>query len=467
MPASTMSSSADIYRLAFHASSIPMAISTIAEGRYIDINRAGTQALGVSREELIGRTSLEIGIYSDPTVRETIRTRVLEGNTNSAHDLEIRRVDGRNINTLMYYDVLNDGDVRWLTSGIDVTHLKEVEAALRETALRFRTYVENANDIIYELTPTGVFTYVSPNWSVLLGHDTSEVVGRAFDEFVHPDDLPACHLFLAQIYRDGKSDKSVTYRVLHKDGLWRLHCSNASLIASSDERNFSYIGIGRDISEQTRLRLELEMLNITSHREEERLAIARDLHDDLSQELTGLHIELASLSRTAADPDMRHRLSFLKDGLGQTIASVRGILAELRSDILDEMGLEGAVCWLAQTLRQKKGITCHIAVTLGTFEPSPMVAIAAYRIIQEALNNVGRHSRATVVRVSLQGTAELLKISVTDNGVGITDNLDETTLHYGIAGMKERARLCSGTLEVHRPKKGGTVLIATLRKENQ
>ena len=91
-----------------------------------------------------------------------------------------------------------------------------------------------------------------------------------------------------------------------------------------------------------------------------------------------------------------------------------------------------------------------------------VVAIAAYRIIQEALNNVGRHSCATSVRVSLLGTRELLRITVTDNGIGLTDHSGYDTGHYGISGMKERVRLCGGTFELFCPQEGGTSLVVTL-----
>lgn len=448
----------NIYRKVFHASSIPMAISTVAEGRYVDINESGARVCGMNREEMIGRTSVEIGIYADPSLREAIRRQVCAGGSINSVELNMSGQDGASIPSIMYFDLLDDRKQLWLTSGIDISRQKSVENELRASEERFRQYVEHANDIIYSLTSEGIFTYVSPNWTEYLGHPVEEVVGRSFEYFVHPDDIDACHSFLEQIIARGKSERSIPYRVLHKNGTWRLHSSNASMI-SDGATGHLFIGIARDMTDQYRIERELEALRIASQREEERIAIARDLHDDLSQELTGLHIELASLSRTAPELETRRRLTAMKDDLGKTISTVRGILAELRSDLLEELGLEGTVRWLVRNLRQKSGMTCRIEYNPGLFVPSPMVAIAAYRIIQEALNNIVRHSRATSVRVRLHGSIDRIRITITDNGVGMPEVCPG---HYGITGMKERARLCGGTLEFSKPSGGGTKIVATL-----
>jgi signal transduction histidine kinase len=269
---------------------------------------------------------------------------------------------------------------------------------------------------------------------------------------------------LEQIIARGKSERSIPYRVLHKDGTWRMHSSNASMI-SDGATGHSFIGIARDMTDQYRIERELEALRVAGQREEERIAIARDLHDDLSQELTGLHIELASLSRTAPEFETRRRLTAMKEELGNTIASVRGILAELRSDVLDELGLEGSVRWLLRNLRRKSGMICRLDYSPELFTMSPMVALAAYRIIQEALNNVVRHSCANSVRVRIMGNNDQLRITVSDNGVGMPEGQDADAGHYGIAGMRERARLCGGSLQFTKSKSGGTKVLAMLPAE--
>ncbi len=134
----------------------------------------------------------------------------------------------------------------------DLEALKRRIAELEASERRFRSLVENANDLLYSLTPEGIFTYVSPNWPELLGHDPSEVVGRSFEPFVHPEDVGACRAFLEKILTTGKKQQGVRYRVRHKDGRWRCHVSNASPIRDEDGTVTAYFGIARDVTDRMR-----------------------------------------------------------------------------------------------------------------------------------------------------------------------------------------------------------------------
>jgi PAS domain S-box-containing protein len=132
----------------------------------------------------------------------------------------------------------------------DMAHQLDVRGrSLQESEQRFRSFVENANDIVFALAPTGVFTYVSPNWTEAFGHDVSEVIGEPFAPFVHPDDVPGCHAFLKLVIETGEKKSGVEYRVRHKNGRWVWYRANGSLIRHADGNLVSFIGIGRDISE--------------------------------------------------------------------------------------------------------------------------------------------------------------------------------------------------------------------------
>ena len=113
----------------------------------------------------------------------------------------------------------------------------------------YREMVEHANDIIYTLAPDGSFTYVSPNWTEILGHDRSEVVGISFSPFVHPEDLEHCIAFLTRVFETGERQGPIEYRVQHKDGEYRYHTSNAGLLDAPDGTK-TYVGIARDITER-------------------------------------------------------------------------------------------------------------------------------------------------------------------------------------------------------------------------
>ena len=136
----------------------------------------------------------------------------------------------------------------------------EAANALKQSEERFRSFVENANDIIYSLNPDGVFTYVSPNWKEILGHNVSEVEGHNFAIFVHPDDLPGCLVFLEKALVSGEKQAGIEYRVLHKNGNWRWHTSNAAIIRDPAKNTVSFIGIARDITDRKEAEIERDNL---------------------------------------------------------------------------------------------------------------------------------------------------------------------------------------------------------------
>jgi two-component system, cell cycle sensor histidine kinase and response regulator CckA len=129
-----------------------------------------------------------------------------------------------------------------------LTQQKATLIQLSESENKYRTLVENANDIIYTLTSDGIFTYVSPNWTQLLGHEISEVEGHSFMPFVHQDDVSDCSEFLRKVFESGEKQSGVEYRVLHKNGQWLWHTSNASAKRDKDGHVTEYMGIARDIT---------------------------------------------------------------------------------------------------------------------------------------------------------------------------------------------------------------------------
>ena len=117
----------------------------------------------------------------------------------------------------------------------------------------FRHFVENANDIVYSLAIDGTFTYVSPAWTELLGHDVNEVVGHSFESFVYLEDIPVCRAFMMKTIETGEKQAGVEYRVRHKNGEWRWHTTNAAPVRDADGNIITYMGIARDITQRKRM----------------------------------------------------------------------------------------------------------------------------------------------------------------------------------------------------------------------
>ena len=135
--------------------------------------------------------------------------------------------------------------------------MKESQEMLHDAEQRLRSFVENANDVLFTLSPAGVFGYVSPQWKSAFGHELDEVIGHSFLPFVHPEDVPGCLAFLQLVLSTGKSQRDVEYRVLCKDGTYLWFSSSGALVKDPVDGALSFVGVGRDISEQKRIEAAL------------------------------------------------------------------------------------------------------------------------------------------------------------------------------------------------------------------
>lgn len=196
-------------------------------------------------------------------------------------------------------------------------------------------------------------------------------------------------------------------------------------------------------------------------RDEEAGRIARELHDELGQILTGLKIELSTVCRVCA----RDGAALGGTAVGQmgvqidrAIDSVRRISSELRPPVLDRLGLGAALDWLVRDFEAKTGLTVVLNVT-DLHEPiDPLVSTAVFRIVQEALTNVARHAAATTVGVDLVGHEDALHLTIADNGVGLGTGAAEGLHSLGILGMRERVHLLEGSFRIEGPAGSGTMI---------
>jgi signal transduction histidine kinase/DNA-binding response OmpR family regulator len=198
---------------------------------------------------------------------------------------------------------------------------------------------------------------------------------------------------------------------------------------------------------------------LQSAREEERKSVAREIHDELGQTLTAIKIELSSLLfewPRAQKPSKRaESIARLID---QTIESVRRISTELRPSILDVLGLGAAIEWAAEEFQTRTGTRCHVDLLNDAPKIDPERAIAIFRIFQEALTNIARHSNATRVDVQLAGDDASLSLEVHDNGVGASDEQLSAKGSLGILGMRERALLLGGEFLISGAPNQGTLV---------
>ena len=226
-------------------------------GKYIEVNDVACERLGYTREELMNMSVRDISV---PEALEEFQP-VMEKfspEREPSFDWIHKTKDGREIPVEISSHIFDlKGKPTVIAIARDITERKKAEEVLKESEEKFRSFVENANDIVYSLTLDGIFSYVSPNWTEILGHDLSEVVGKHFVPFVHPDDVPLCQDFLKKVIATGEKQSGVVYRVKHKDGDFRWHTSNSSPIIDNEGKVVSCLGIAHDITDRKRAEKEL------------------------------------------------------------------------------------------------------------------------------------------------------------------------------------------------------------------
>jgi signal transduction histidine kinase len=197
-------------------------------------------------------------------------------------------------------------------------------------------------------------------------------------------------------------------------------------------------------------------------REEERTRIAREVHDELGQALTGLKLQLTWLnSRLPKDTStMREKANAMSAQIDQTIQTVRRIATALRPGVLDSAGLLAALEWQANEFEKQTGIQCRVHAAIPDTLWDEDLNTAFFRIFQETLTNIIRHAKATQVKVQLSEAGRDFMLEVKDNGRGISEAEIRNTTSIGLLGMRERAGLLGGTVTWRgQPGRGTTVTV--------
>ncbi len=257
-------------------------------------------------------------------------------------------------------------------------------------------------------------------------------------------------------------------RATHADLERRVQQRTSALLEEIAERKRAEEELRESREQLRQLAAKLERV-----REEERTRIAREIHDELGQALTAVKLDLSSLKRLCerkgsrkgsrqAHPDaLLERLGAMASLVDQTVQIVRRISTELRPAVLDSLGLAAAVEWQAQDFERRTDIRCVFRSTLDEEPIAREVATAAFRILQETLTNVARHAEAGWVAVNLGLEDQAwLALDVTDDGRGISKEALASSKSIGLAGMRERALLLGGHVQVEgRPGQGTTVRV--------
>jgi PAS domain S-box-containing protein len=344
------------------------------------------------------------------------------------------------------------------------------ETARRESEERSRQLARATFEGI-GIAEQGRIVEVNEQLAEMHGYRPEELVGRPVTDFVAPQ---SCEQVIERI-RDGHAEP-YEHLALRKDGsTFPVEARGRMMIFRGRRVRVTAV---RDITQRQRadeeLRKSREQLRallsrLQSSREQERAHIAREIHDHLGQLLTALKLDLRGLERKIAGvPDEELRTALADKLLSarrladETIASVQKIASELRPGSLDRLGLAAAMEVEMQAFQARTAIACDWNPPPGPVALSPELATASFRIFQEILTNIARHSQATRVDARLTSDGGVLVIKATDNGIGIEQKDIENPKSLGLLGMQERAAMLGGAVAFDRNVGGGTTVTVRL-----
>ncbi|MBN1768621.1 MAG: PAS domain-containing protein [Prolixibacteraceae bacterium] len=341
--------------------------------------------------------------------------------------------------------------------GTDISEQKQAEEALRAS----KTILTKAQQI----ARVGSWEYDYQSDKMKCSDETFRIFGyqpgeveptlHLFYSMVHQDDYP---ILMADI-EDVKNKNiplNIDLRIIYPNGEQKFIHEQAEMTFDSNGLPSKWIGTVHDITQrkntEKELKKSLEQLHqLSNHieqaRENERLHIARELHDDLGQALTAVKIDLEIIKKRASDTIVKEKLEDVKSLVGDTIRTVQRITSQLRPEIIDDLGLEAAIEWYTKEFSQRYGIKTFLDIENG-INISNNDALPLFRIMQESLTNIARHAKATYIEIMLHQHDDLIQFEVIDNGVGITEDKINSKKSFGIMSMKERTTFLGGSFKI-------------------
>jgi PAS domain S-box-containing protein len=333
---------------------------------------------------------------------------------------------------------------------------------LRGADHTYRVFVERMNEGAAVLSSDHTVLHCNGRFARFLGATLQSVIGSSMLDLVWPDDHPKLDALLRRAaQRNCRGEIRLQSR---KGAPLSVHLSLNPLRL---DRTRAVCLIASDLSETKRAEQELrasteQLRNLTAHlqlvREEERARISREVHDELGQSLTAVKMDLAWLAGRLPQRDgpMLKRIRSTGQLADRMIQSIRRISTELRPAVLD-LGLAAAVEWQVQEFQARYGIQCKVRLLTREVFGSD-VSTTLFRILQETLTNVARHAKATRVEVVKQKRRDRVVLMIRDNGRGFDEEDPSVSKSLGLLGMRERAAILGGQVNISSaPGKGTTV----------
>ena len=387
---------------------------------------------------------------------------------------------------LSYRFLRSDGSVIWLetraraifdekgtlqrTVGVvvDVTDRKQAELAIRESEERFRSVANTAPVMIWMSGRDRLFTYFNQPWLKFTGRPIEAELGNGWAESVHPEDRNGCLDTYTRAF-DQQQPFNMQYRLRRHDGEYRWLLDTAVPRFEPDGSFAGYIGSCIDVTDRERAEEALATMGrrlIEAH-EEERTRIARELHDDINQRLALLAVELEQWNQGIPETasNLHNLAQQARQRLFDITRDVQSLSHGLHSSKLEYLGITVAANSYCKEFAEQHKV--HVEFNHSEIPRSlrAEASLTLFRVLQEALQNAVKHSRAREFRVELGGTSNEVHVSVSDPGVGFDQTAAMGGRGLGLISMRERLQLVRGSLAIESKVGRGTTIRATVPVE--
>ncbi|MDB5203175.1 MAG: domain S-box protein [Ferruginibacter sp.] len=435
------------------------------EGQYLDVNSSATILTGYRKEELLRLSISDIICKTDEEDNPLMMDELLSGHV-IINERVIKQKNGNLINVEISAKLLPDGRYQGIVR--DITARKKAEEALRLSEIKYRLlFNQNPMPMFMISVPERRFLDVNPAALSFYGYSRAE--------FLQMD---------AYAIRSEEEAKKLRYYLkangkgINDAGIWEHRTKDGRLVkVNIITHNIIYEGesarlvLAIDVTEKLEAEENLkksheDLRQLATHleqiRESERTHMAREIHDELGQQLTGLKMDISWLNKKikSDDQEVKDKIRDTIQLIDKTVITVRRIATQLRPSILDDLGLVAAMEWQSDEFEKRSEITTIFKSNAPNVTVDSEVATGLFRIYQESLTNVLRHAAATKVNAELKLGEKSLELVIKDNGVGFNTDDIEHKKTLGLLGMKERSLLMGGQYEIKgKPGKGTCVRI--------
>jgi PAS domain S-box-containing protein len=371
----------------------------------------------------------------------------------------------------------NDGEYHWIIDAgaprfnpdgsfagyigavVDITQRKLGEEALRESEEKFRSIFRDAGVGMVLVSPDGRFLAANQAFCDCLGYTEQELVEQGVASVTLPEDWPAFSQKLRETLTGGRGFQWFEKRCLHKSGRIVYTESSASVIQSRDGDPQYLVGQVLDITERKKAEEALAQMSrkLIAAQEQERARIGRELHDDITQRLALLTVELEELRKNPAETDIRVQ-QILRETM-EIAGDVQALSHELHASKLEYLGVIKGLQGLCKEVAQRQGLEIEFTSQMSSALPYEL-GICFFRVLQEALHNAVKYSGAKRVEVQLTEDSNKIHLMIHDSGVGFDVEAARQGSGLGLTSMQERVRLVNGTITIQSRRNGGTTIHA-------